>query len=535
MKSLHKLRQNEEYTDVTLQSGDVQIQCHRVVLAAASDYFKAMFKCALKESKSDTVQMTMEPEVLTSVIDYVYTGEIELTIDNVKSVVKACDVLQLTRLMTGCEEFMVAQTNAANCVGFHGLAASYQLHKLQRKVKEAMLAEFSSVAFTDHFKQLSCNELVELVKDDELNVNDEDVVFESVLGWVRHDVSNRKSALETVMEYVRLPFCTSDYMCQMKQSFDLLTPKCFEYVQEAWMFQAGTAQQHKPNSCRTVPRRNFTSSLLVAGGRISSSDASYDVHVYNQNTNRWETLTTMPPSVDRCNSVCCDGRLLLVTGGLKMSLTETDECWLYDLATKNWETMPPLNTARYYHRSVVLGQCVYVVGGRNTASVECLDLKRRSWSSLTAMPEPVCGHMVATYANKIFIFGGRNAQEQILAHTQVFDTTNGQWSTRSDMTDVCDFGAAVTLNDCIYVMGGNNSTYLKYEPATDTWTRLSKPRESLVNAPAVVCRGCILVSGGGWCHPESSVIQQYDPRTDTWSDWTTTLPLKLTEHYMMIS
>ena len=532
MKSLHKLRQNEEYTDVTLQSGDVQIQCHRVVLAAASDYFKAMFKCALKESKSDTVQMTMEPEVLTSVLDYVYTGEIELTIDNVESVVKACDVLQLARLMAACEEFMVAQINAANCVGFHRFAASYHLHKLERKVKEVMLAEFSSVAFTDHFKQLSCNELVELVKDDDLQVTNEDVVFESVLGWVRHDVDNRKSSLETVMEYVRLPFCSSDYLCQMKESFDSPAPRCFEYVHEAWMFQTGTADQHKPNSCRTVPRRNFTS-LLVAGGRISSTDASYDVHVYNQQTNRWETLTTMPPSVDSLNSMCCDGRFLLVTGGYKNG-TAMDECWMYEMATKKWEAMPPLNTGRFHNRSVVLGGCVYVVGGYGRkktvlASVECLDLKRRRWSSLPDMPVAVYGPMVVTYTNKIFVFGGKNARGQAVTRTQVFDTTTGQWSIQSDMTDVCDFGAAVTLDDCIYVMGGFNSTYLKYEPATDTWTRLSKPRESLVNAPAVVWRGYILVSGGGCFggNPESSVIQQYDPRTDTWSDWNRPLPAKL--------
>ncbi|KAK2166360.1 hypothetical protein NP493_1328g00032 [Ridgeia piscesae] len=286
MKSLHKLRQNEEYTDVTLQSGDVQIQCHRVVLAAASGYFKALFKCPLKESKSDTVQLTMEPEVLTSVVDYVYTGAIELTIDNVESVVKACDVLQLASLMAGCEEFMVAQINAANCVGFHGFAASYQLHKLQRKVKEVMLAEFSSVAVTDHFKQLSCNELVELIKDDQLEVTSEDVVFESVLGWVRHDVDNRKSSLETIMEYVRLPFCTRDYLCQMKDAFDLLTPKCFEYVHEAWMFQAGTAHQLKPNSCRTVPRR-YTTSLVVAGARIGSTNASPDLRVHNTLSPLW--------------------------------------------------------------------------------------------------------------------------------------------------------------------------------------------------------------------------------------------------------
>ncbi|KAI0209913.1 hypothetical protein LSAT2_005348, partial [Lamellibrachia satsuma] len=43
MKCMQKLRQDEEYTDVTLQSGGVQIRCHRNVLVVASDYFRAIF------------------------------------------------------------------------------------------------------------------------------------------------------------------------------------------------------------------------------------------------------------------------------------------------------------------------------------------------------------------------------------------------------------------------------------------------------------------------------------------------------------
>ena len=76
MKNVHKLRQKEEYTDVTLQSGDVQIQCHRVVLAVGSDYFKAIFRCGLQKNASDTVELTMEPEILSSIVDYMYRGEL---------------------------------------------------------------------------------------------------------------------------------------------------------------------------------------------------------------------------------------------------------------------------------------------------------------------------------------------------------------------------------------------------------------------------------------------------------------------------
>ena len=50
MKRMHKQRQADQYTDVTLQSSDVDIRCHRNVLAAASDYFNAMFRCDLKRN-----------------------------------------------------------------------------------------------------------------------------------------------------------------------------------------------------------------------------------------------------------------------------------------------------------------------------------------------------------------------------------------------------------------------------------------------------------------------------------------------------
>ena len=49
---MNQLRLNDEYTNVTLVSGDVHIRCHCVVLAVASDYFKAMFRCDLKETTS---------------------------------------------------------------------------------------------------------------------------------------------------------------------------------------------------------------------------------------------------------------------------------------------------------------------------------------------------------------------------------------------------------------------------------------------------------------------------------------------------
>ncbi|KAI0235452.1 hypothetical protein LSAT2_014032, partial [Lamellibrachia satsuma] len=105
-----------------------------------------------------------------------------------------------------------------------------------------------------------------------------------------------------------------------------------------------------------------------------------------------------------------------------------------------WETMPPLITARWYHRSVSLEDCVYVVGGKDVnnavlASVECLNAKRKQWMSLPEMPQATFAPEVGTHSNKMFVFGGLEAQTMNLCCTQVFDTTRRQWSTLSDMPE----------------------------------------------------------------------------------------------------
>ena len=544
MKGMHKLRQNEEFTDVTLQSGDVHVRCHRNVLVVASDYFKAMFRCGLEESTLATVLLTMEPEILTSIVDYMYTGEIELTADNVESLVKAGDLLQQDTLKEACENFMLKQVEPANCVGFYKFATLYRLDQLQQKALRVILSEFKTVAFMEEFKELSCTELIEFIKDDDVNVEYEDIVIEAVLDWVRHDLDNRKSSFEAILERVRLPYCRSNYLRHIKDTGDVLTPKCFEYLHEAILFQAVTVHQHEISSCRTLPRTNFRlkSCLLVVGGLVcvqgKDDKCVEDNHCqyYREDTSCWESLTELPRSVGRLYDVCRVDRGLLLTGGNKSGVT-LDKCWLFDLATKKWEEMPPLITARYYHRSVSMGECVYVLGGEGVdktklASVECLDVKSKQWSSLPEMPQAVFAPAVVRYSNKIFVFGGRDAQNQALCFTQVFDTTRGQWSTLSDMPESCRTGSGVTLNDCIYVVGGNNRTCFKYDPTTDSWSRLSQSSHRHGNAPAVVWRGSILVAGGGRKKPESCVIEQYNPLTDTWSDWTTTLDEKRECHTM---
>ena len=234
-------------------------------------------------------------------------------------------------------------------------------------------------------------------------------------------------------------------------------------------FQAASVHRHEISSCRTVPRNNvrMKSCLLTVGGVTPSADGDvkhYLCEYYEKDTSCWKSLTTLPQSVGMLDSVCYTDRGLVVTGGSKGGAM--DLCLLFDVATKKWEEMPPLITKRFNHRSVSLGECVYVVGGvgvdsKTLASVECMKKKSPEWSPLPDMAQAVYGPMVTIYRKTIFVFGGLDALDKHVCCTQVFDVTQNKWSSLSPMPMECRHGAAVTLNDAIYVVGGFSKTCQK--------------------------------------------------------------------------
>ena len=161
------------------------------------------------------------------------------------------------------------------------------------------------------------------------------------------------------------------------------------------------------------------------------------------------------------------------------------------------------------------------------ASVERFDLRRHQWSSLPDMPQSVSDPTAISYGHRVYLLGGRDADNK-LSCTQAYDTVSGNWLTLADMPEVCDLGAAVSMTRCIYLVGCFGRSCLRYDTATDNWTRLSRQRQEHRNAPAVMWQCGILVSGGGGGGTvNSAAIEYYDPVLDEWTDWQTPLKEKL--------
>eukprot|EP00102_Acyrthosiphon_pisum_P019900 XP_016657110.1 PREDICTED: ring canal kelch protein-like [Acyrthosiphon pisum] len=85
LEDLQSLRKKKVLCDIRLKADDGKIVIgHKIVLITASTYFRAMFS-HFEESNKDLVTIReLDSTILQLLIDYIYTGEIMVTKENVQ-------------------------------------------------------------------------------------------------------------------------------------------------------------------------------------------------------------------------------------------------------------------------------------------------------------------------------------------------------------------------------------------------------------------------------------------------------------------
>lgn len=112
--------QAEKLCDVTLIAGSngKRVLAHRLVLSAASEYFSAMFTGNLRESGESEVTLTdVNGDVLQGLVNYCYTGTIEIREDNVETLLATACLMQLHEVVKACSRFLAHQLHPSNCLG----------------------------------------------------------------------------------------------------------------------------------------------------------------------------------------------------------------------------------------------------------------------------------------------------------------------------------------------------------------------------------------------------------------------------------
>ncbi|XP_059170028.1 kelch-like protein 41 [Physella acuta] len=186
VKCLQDVWTDKMLFDFAVKICDETIQCHRLILAACSDFFKALFRSGMREvTENCVVLQDVSCDVFQLILKTVYTGENTLTLVNLFEVWRAVNRLQITFMIDLCENFAIKAINIDTWENIYSNAKMFDSEKVIKQLHIFMLKNVDQICLSSTFLQLSFNEVRDLIKSPELNVVCEDVVLESVIRWVK--------------------------------------------------------------------------------------------------------------------------------------------------------------------------------------------------------------------------------------------------------------------------------------------------------------------------------------------------------------
>ncbi|NXA57140.1 KLHL4 protein, partial [Nothocercus julius] len=530
-RKMENYLQQKQLCDVLLIAGDQKIPAHRLVLSAVSDYFAAMFTNDVREAKQEEIKMEgVDPDALKALVRYAYTGILELKEDTIESLLAAACLLQLSQVIEVCCNFLMKQLHPSNCLGIRSFGDAQGCSELLKVAHTYTMEHFTEVIKNQEFLLLPANEITKLLSSDDINVPDEEAIFQALMMWVRHDLQNRQQDLGMLLSYIRLPLLPPQLLADLENSpmfaDDL---ECQKLLMEAMKYHLLPERRSMMQSPRTKPRKSTVGALYAVGG-MDATKGTTTIEKYDLRTNSWVQIGTMNGRRLQFGVAVIDNKLYIVGGRDGLKTSNIVEC--FNPITKVWTIMPPMSTHRHGLGVAMLEGPMYAVGGHDGWSylntVERWDPQARQWNYVASMSTPRSTVGVAALNSKLYAVGGRDGSS-CLKSMECFDPHTNKWSICASMSKRRGGVGVATYNGFLYAVGGhdapasNHCSRLsdcveRYDPKTDAWTTvapLSVPRDAVGICPL----GDRLYAVGGYDgHTYLNTVESYDAQNNEWTE-----------------
>ncbi|XP_066864806.1 actin-binding protein IPP isoform X4 [Kogia breviceps] len=470
LAQMNKMRNGQHFCDVQLQVGKETFKVHRLVLAASSPYFAALFTGGMKESSKDVVQILgIEAGIFQILLDFIYTGIVNIGVNNVQELIVAADMLQLTEVVNLCCEFLKGQIDPLNCIGIFQFSEQIACHDLLEFTENYIHVHFLEVHNGEEFLALTKDQLIKILRSEELSIEDEYQVFLAAMQWILKDLGKRRKHVVEVLDPIRFPLLPpqrllkyiegiSDFnlrvalqtllkeYCEVckspkenKFSSFLQTSKVrprkkarkYLYAvgeKDSMIFDCTECYDPVTKQWTTVASMNHPrcglgvcvcyGAVYALGGWVGA-EIGNTIERFDPDENKWEVVGNM--AMSRYYFGCCEMQgLIYVIGGISNEGIELRSFEVYDPLSKRWSPLPPMGTRRAYLGVAALNDCIYSIGGWNETqdalhTVEKYSFEEEKWVEVASMKVPRAGMCVVAVNGLLYVSGGRSSSHDFLA------------------------------------------------------------------------------------------------------------------------
>ncbi|XP_066864821.1 actin-binding protein IPP isoform X7 [Kogia breviceps] len=418
LAQMNKMRNGQHFCDVQLQVGKETFKVHRLVLAASSPYFAALFTGGMKESSKDVVQILgIEAGIFQILLDFIYTGIVNIGVNNVQELIVAADMLQLTEVVNLCCEFLKGQIDPLNCIGIFQFSEQIACHDLLEFTENYIHVHFLEVHNGEEFLALTKDQLIKILRSEELSIEDEYQVFLAAMQWILKDLGKRRKHVVEVLDPIRFPLLPPQrllkYIEGEKDSMIFDCTECYDPVTKQW---TTVASMNHPRCGLGVCV--CYGAVYALGGWVGA-EIGNTIERFDPDENKWEVVGNM--AMSRYYFGCCEMQgLIYVIGGISNEGIELRSFEVYDPLSKRWSPLPPMGTRRAYLGVAALNDCIYSIGGWNETqdalhTVEKYSFEEEKWVEVASMKVPRAGMCVVAVNGLLYVSGGRSSSHDFLA------------------------------------------------------------------------------------------------------------------------
>ncbi|XP_076151826.1 kelch-like protein 40a [Alosa pseudoharengus] len=542
------LLENDKFVDCVLKVKNQEFRCHRLVLAASSPYFKAMFLSNLEESKKrEIVLKDVDPSVMGMVLRYLYTSDINLTEQNVQDIFMVANMYQIPSIFSVCVSYLQSKLVLSNCLAIFRLGLLLDCPRLASDARDFICERYDLIVRDQDFHQLGPGELAAIITCDSLNVEKEEVVFESLMDWVSYDKQERLKDLPDLLHCVRFRLMSEDYFTNKVEGHKLIKPntelkKQLQLIRDA---QRGIfpkpmksekgqedEEEEEDGLLPGILNDNLRFGMFLTELILMVSDTG--TIAYDPVGNICYVASTSTEVPKNHSSLVTKENQIFVAGGLFIDKQDKEEALTsyflqFDPVSRDWLGMPSIPDARCLFGLAEAENSIFVVGGKELKegehaldSVLIYDRQSFKWGESDPLPYTVYAHGTVSHNGMVYVIGGKSESKKCLKRVSVYDPTKFEWKELAPMkTPRSLFGAAVH-NDKIYVVtgvtdDGLTSSVEVYDIATNKWSEgVEFPQErSSLNLTTL---GGALYAVGGFAMMPSEDSEKLAP-TEMYDIW----------------
>ncbi|CAH1959921.1 unnamed protein product [Acanthoscelides obtectus] len=469
-----ELRVNAQLCDGIVKCDDgSEFKIHRAILAAVSPYFKALFTNSINRTQEEATEarVNVTGDIFQSFLDFAYTGTCTITKNNVKHLLQYADQYEILDVVQLCCAFLINDLSPTNCLETLKFASQYFCNELMHKGRLYIRHNFAKLMKESYeFYKISAPHLEDILKDDELNVKNEEAVFEAIKMWIGYSPTRRKIHLFRIPYGVL--FAVGGWSAGSPTNF-LETYDCRA---DRWLFSVDT-----DSSPRAYHGLCHLNGLIYMIGGFDGNEYFNNMRCFDPVQHKWNERSCM--YYPRCYvSVTTHKDQIYAMGGYN-GRTRMSSVERYSPQKNQWELIAPMQMQRSDASAATVHDKIYIVGGFNgqevMSSAEVFDIAANQWSYIPQMQSARSGVSLIAFNNTLYAMGGFNGHTRLATGEKFTPDASARWSDIAEMLTPRSNFATVILDDYIFVIGGFNDrfasgsttiNYVEYfDPKSNDW------------------------------------------------------------------